>query len=311
MKWSWKKSIMWLFLFVFFSLSGAFLLQNGDTLEQVEQIPLFITGYLAVIVIAGLFLNGIFLLRIARPFGIHIPYAFLLSCATSLVNMVTPLRGGAFFRAWYLNRTLGMKYKDFTISLFGNYLIVFLVSSLTALSLLFCTEIKKQEFILPLFFIFGALFLGCISILIFPKPISKHSLLSNKWNNIVKGWNCIRSSPLLIFQLILLSFGNLVLEAMGILCILSALNVPIHFLSALFLSAFLVVGIFINITPGSLGISESLVVFAGILLGINPQIMLLGTLIRRAIGIVVLLLLGIPAKLFLLHISTASEKQLI
>ncbi|QQS58708.1 flippase-like domain-containing protein [Candidatus Peregrinibacteria bacterium] len=309
MKWNQKNIIIGIFLAFFFLFSGIFLTKSEGTLERLEEIPLSIFGILALIVVIGLFLNGLFLSLVAKPFGIYIPRAFLLSCAASLLNMITPFRGGAVFRAWYLKSTLGMKYKDFVISLFGNYLIVFLTSSGVALCLLFFIQMKKTEFFFPLALFFSILFLGCISILLFPRPTLRKGFFAHKWNNVVQGWNLIRSSRLLVSELIVIALGNLLLEAIGIMVIFHGLRESIDAISALFIAAFLVVGIFINITPGSLGISESLTVFAGILLGISPEIILLGTLLRRGIGIITILFLGIPAKFLLLYSHSPLEKQ--
>ena len=58
--------------------------------------------------------------------------------------------------------------------------------------------------------------------------------------------------------------------------------------------------VFVNITPGSLGLSESLYVISGTGLGISPGSSLLVALVIRAINTLVLVILGPIANYLLL-----------
>ena len=106
------------------------------------------------------FINGIFIKIVLKSFKKTLPVfeSFYISIISSLGNYFLPMRGGAAIRSVYLKKKFDFPYSHFVSTLYGMYIIVFLVSSFIGLLSLILINIKYSVSSIPLYLFFGGLF---------------------------------------------------------------------------------------------------------------------------------------------------------
>ncbi|MBT6832269.1 flippase-like domain-containing protein [bacterium] len=296
-----KKLISSILLIIFSGFLLWFFSKNIQLLAHLRTFSWDIILLLMGGTIGVLWVNGLTLRIFAKPFGVKIEQYFWLSAATSFINMITPFRGGAGFRAWWMKKKYKLPYADFVASLMGNYVIVFFVSALVGCAMCIWLWTQYGIFSIPVVLLFTGFLLGAIFLWFFRYQFHVQNFFTRYWNRVVLGWICVLKHPRIVFQSSFLVLVNLLLEAIILFVILDAMGVEIALWHTLFIGIFLVFSTFLNITPGALGISEAFLVFAGTIVHISPEIMLLAALVRRTVSMIVLTVVGIPGKIILLR----------
>ena len=98
--------------------------------------------------------------------------------------------------------------------------------------------------------------------------------------------------PGVVPKLILLTLLNLLIGTLIVKFSFLGIGLEINLLRAFYLAIMNVLAIFINITPGSFGITEGLYITSANIIGIDPALALIVALIIRAVNTTVLLVLG-------------------
>lgn len=301
-----KKIITLILTIIVLTVISIYLYKNRGIFENLTKIKLIFLPIIIALQIIGLYLNGIFLKILARPFQINLKEHFSLSIASSFFNLITPLRGGAGLRAIYMKKIHNLSYVHFLASLFGNYLIIFVTASALALIISGILFIKSRILNLPLTLTFLAIFITSIVFIFFPKTFKKENFITQKINKVINGWKEILNHPKIIPKLILITFLQFIVSALAIYFIFLSLNQETTILKTLYLAAITVLAVFINITPGSLGITEGLYMISSGVLGITPALSLMIALILRAINTITLFILG-PIANYILLSNKASK----
>lgn len=301
-----KKLIIVILTIIILIAIVIYLYQNRTILENLAKIKVTLLPIIIALQIIGLYLNGIFLKILAQPFKINLKEHFSLSIASSFFNLITPLRGGAGLRAIYMKKIHNLSYSHFLASLFGNYLIIFVTASALALIISGILFIKSRILNLPLTLTFLAIFITSIVFIFFPKTFKKENFITQKINKVINGWKEILNHPKIIPKLILITFLQFIVSALAIYFIFLSLNQETTILKTLYLAAITVLAVFINITPGSLGITEGLYMVSSGVLGITPALSLMIALILRAINTITLFILG-PIANYILLSNKASK----
>ena len=260
-----------------------------------------------------IFVNGVFIKVILQSFNkvITILESFYVSVISSLGNYFLPMRGGAAIRSVYLKKKYNFSYAHFVSTLYGNYIIVFLVSSFIGLLSLVLIDIKYSISSLPLYFFFGVLFVVMLVLSLVKFPLEKIKEPKRKFfgkvvgivKNILKGWNIIVDDKELLFSLIGLTVVNIFVTNVLFYVQFRALNIDVNLLNTVLYNALSSVSLLVSITPGSLGIREGIFSITSDILGIaNEQIMQLA-LLDRGVSVIVLIVL------FVVLYTTVSFKK--
>lgn len=256
----------------------------------------------SLLFIVFLYINGLFLNLLTKDFKIKLKNYFHISTASSFLNLVIPFRGGAVFRAWYMKKKYNFNYSYFLSSLFGNYVVIFFISTFLGLIVTYLLYCLHGEFNLIVFISFIAVFLIMLTLFLVPGyQFNFQNIIFKKINEILKGWKIISKNKILISQLIILQIANLLVSSLELWIIFRSFNIDISLIEILFISILSVLSLLFNITPGSLGVTESFYVFSGLIINVPPDIMLLVALTKRAIETTILFILGPISKLLLLR----------
>jgi len=289
-------SILGYFVYYFFN-------NKSDLLAVLQISPKYLGGIFLLYSLT-FFINGIFIKVILKSFNktLSTGESFHISIVSSLGNYFLPMRGGAAIRSVYLKKKYDFCYAHFVSTLYGNYIIVFLVSSLTGLLSLILIDIKHSISSFPLYLFFGGLFTLMLILSLFKFPLEKIKESKNKpvnrilqiIKNILNGWNIIVDDKGLLISLIGLTLVNLVISNALFYFQFIALNIEVSFLNVILYNCLSGVSLLVSITPGSLGIREGIFsITANILEISNEQIMQLALLDRGAVVIVLVLLFAV------------------
>ncbi len=282
-----KKAVSILITIIILGLISWYLYVNREIFESITDIKTIYLLPLFLLQILIIYVNGLFLKILAKPFNINLKEHFSLSIAASFFNLITPFRGGAGLRAIYMKKKHDLNYSHFIASLFGNYMVIFQVASILGILTFLFVPMH-----LPIIIAFTILFLVTSGLIIFPRPIKTKNFITKRINKVLEGWKLIKDHPRLLSQLTVFTIINLILGSIINLIVFLGLGLEITFFQAFFLSVITVLAIFINITPGSVGITEGFYMISSNVIGITPALSLIIALTIRAINTIVLLALG-------------------
>ncbi len=219
--------------------------------------------------------------------------AFHLQYANNFLNKIIS-EGGALFRGYYLKKTHKLPYTKYISTIAGSYILSFFFYSmmgLVSMAYLFFVKGKSNYWIL-IFFI--ALFFGTI-ILIWVNPRfknKKNNRILGLINSILEGWVKIKENKknLLVFSSLTLLL--LLLHVPLSVFVYRGLGHSIGVFESLYMSCMGIITTFINVTPNGIGIKEGIYMFSSDIIGLNSEVLLLGSLISRAITLASSFILG-------------------
>lgn len=278
---------------IFAGLAIWFLRQNLDALEALRQLDLVTLSAVFLLSAGGLYLNGLALEVLAHPYGVrHIRY-FWLSCAVSFLNLITPFRGGLALRAWYLRKYYRLPYAAFATGFFGNYVLVFLISSVIGLFLFGLVFWQPNIRTFATVAVFGLIACGCLLLLVrHDYRLKSQNRFALGWNKVAAGWEALLSAKQTLIALTVITIAGTVFQSIILYLLFQSTAHPISSFEALAITVFSVLGIFFSITPGALGVAEGFAVLSAIVLGIPADVTLVIALAKRAVEIVLLFILG-------------------
>lgn len=303
-----KKALSIIISIIMIALITLYLYKNPQIFNEIKKLETIYIIPLIILTLISLYINGLFFKIVSKPFKIELKEHFAISLATSFFNLITPFKGGAGIRAVYMKKKHKLNYSDFIASLFGTYIIIFLSSSLSALIIFLIIYLQYGIFNIPSFLIFCVIFFGTLFITKTKFQFKKENFISSNINKVLKGWKIINKDKKIIVKLVVLNITNIIIQTLIIKTAFQSIGVEIDLIKSLFLSVMGTLAIFISITPGSLGITESIYFISATILGISPGLSLIVALIIRAISTITLLITGPIANIYLLK-STSSSIQ--
>jgi uncharacterized protein (TIRG00374 family) len=114
-----------------------------------------------------------------------------------------------------------------------------------------------------------------------------------KWiNSILDGWSKIKSDKRKLFTFSLLSLLSLFLVSLQTIFVYKGLGYNLGVFESLYMSSLGMITTFVNITPDSIGVREGVYMFTSEIIGLDSDIILLGSLIVRAIALINTFLIG-------------------
>jgi len=219
---------------------------------------------------------------------------FLLQYTNNFLNKFLPtIGGGAAFRAIYLKKKYKFPYSHFLSTLAGIYVIYFFVIPIIGLACLLLIYIQTGAYNWVLILGFLGLFLPSLIIITFSPNIPESPYKIVKLiRNTVDGWKLVKNNPNYILIYGILSVTLSFLTALINLVLYNALSGNTNLLSMIYLSTLNIAILFLNFTPGGIGIKEGIYIFSADLVQIPDDILVLGSLVLHGITIMTSLLFG-------------------
>lgn len=219
--------------------------------------------------------------------------AFLLQYANSFLNKIVS-EGGALFRGVFLKEIYKLPYTKYISTIGGLYVISFLTNSILGLiSLVYISFVYNRTSYLILIF-FVAIIVAMLA-LIFVSPRFKNKKENRiiRWiNSILDGWSEIKRDKGKLFVFSLLAIISLFLTSLQTIFAYKGLGYKLGVFESLYMSSLGMITTFVSITPDSIGVREAVYMFTSEIIGLDSDIILLGSLIIRAIALINTFLIG-------------------
>ncbi len=293
-----KQTISFLVILITLSLLLYYVSRHISDFQQLFSLSLSHLWTILLIIIITLlnfFLTGTLNNELMKPFGISLRKKeyFGLAIVTNFYNYITPFRGGMAVRALYLKKKHNFAIVNFLATLSAVYVIIFLIASFLGIISMLIINYLYGIFNLPIFILFLSilLFLTLIIIISPELPESKNKWL-NRFIKVINGWHLIKNNKRVISVVSIITLTSLVLGALGTMLTYSIIGINLSFFSALFLASIGNLSILISITPGNLGIGDAISVFSAAIIGISLTQAVAATILGRAIGLIVIFILG-------------------
>lgn len=297
-----SKKISWIITLAIITLFAWYFFSNIKDFSLLLSInPVFVV-LLIIINILAITMNGIFMKWSISLFGKYISYneSVRVSLVSSAGNFFAPAGSGLGFRAIYLKKRHGLSYSDYLAIIFCNYVIVFFISSLLGLvSLYILREHASPSFIVLALFFFTLLTTSFSAFFIRTKTSSQDIVFRAKWVNrifeilgqISKGWVLILANKRIAVRLVGIVIVNSGLMVLGAYFIMKSLGLVLSPANLLLFSILGSLSVFINITPGNLGVKEAVFIAFSAIIGLTTPQILSVALVDRVVMFVVLFLL--------------------
>jgi uncharacterized membrane protein YbhN (UPF0104 family) len=246
-------------------------------------------------------INGVVLRDLVAHFGVRLPNRtwLALTLVGSLLNLVSPVRGGAALRAVYLKRIHGVPLSDVATVLVGST-----VFSLAVSAALGAIAIAVLGFpggiygwIAFLSSAFIAAFLS-VALKLSPPRVRTPNKVLIRISRAAEGWRSLGARPALLRRLFLWNTLAAFLHALAFLLAFRLVLFQGDWLVPVTSSAFARIGTLLAVTPAGLGVFEAFGVVSAKIVGAETGTAVLGVLTVRLIGAAV----GIVGGLLMLPI---------
>ena len=265
--------------------------------------PVFVILLMLVNVLA-ITANGIFMKLSISLFGKKIDFneSVRISLISSAGNFFAPAGSGLGFRAVYLKKRHGLSYSDYLSTLYCNYVMVFFVySTLGLISILGLLGHASVSIVILAVFFTVLLTMSMAAFFIRVNVKKQHSAYNSKWArrlleilvSVSKGWSLILADKKVSMQLLGLIVFNASIMTLGSYFIMNSIGLALSPASLLLFSMLGALSIFINITPGNLGVKEAVYIAFSSIIGLSTSQILSAAPVDRIALFFVLFLLWI------------------
>jgi len=305
----WFKYIKFLLTISVISLFGVYIYRNPEILISLQDLnPAFIIIIIVLLLVVFL-LEGLFVKVTLQAFGrdISVKESFYISTISRMGNYLLPMRAGAVFRAAYLKNKYNFEYSKFLSTLYGYYIILFLLYAVIGIVSLSVKWIFGDELYLILLVSFLVLFVLMLTLMFFRIPLQR--LIKKKegfWGKVVeffdrfiRGWDTIVKNKKLLKQLIIIILGHIFFNTVVIFIEFIALGIDVDILNLILYSSLSGVSLLFSLTPGSLGIREGVFLITSQSLGLAQGQILQLAIIDRGIIFILLVIMIIFVTIFL------------
>lgn len=264
-----------------------FILNKDSFKPLLDMKPLLLIGSF-VCYIAILLCNGLFMKYILESFDkqLSVHESTRVSLLSSLGNFFASSGAGLGFRAVYLKKKHGLSYSDYMATMYGNYLLIFIVSALLGVTSLGLIGLDSTPQFVGLVLFFGSLLAVSIGLSFVRVPnISYDNKIVSKIIKLLRtmslGWRRIIEDRRLLIHLSLLVLAQLILTVLIAWFELMSLSISIGFGQLLLFSVLGSLSIFISLTPANIGVKEAVYVITATIIGLTtPQILSLALIDR-------------------------------
>jgi uncharacterized protein (TIRG00374 family) len=296
-----KNKISLAVIILIIGLFALFLKDRWDSFHVLKRLSFGDVSLLAFLAVLFKLALGFNFKILVSFFNIHLRTFewFGLTCIAAMTNYLLPGKAGTAAQAVYLKKKFNFRYTNFLSSVTGFYSAAFLVNAVigTLLSLRLLSEgLPAGKF--------GFLFFLCVSLVTvflifaifnFPRLSAKAGLL----RDFFEGFRNFHDKPAEATGLVLSQVIVVAAIGLRLLAAFRVLGVEIDLVSSIIVALITSFSIFINLTPGALGIKEALLTFSATLLGVSPSEAVMVAMLDRVVDVIVSFAFGYAFALYL------------
>jgi len=220
--------------------------------------------------------------------GVHLPCqrCFGLYVVMSMINIVTPVRGGTGIAAVYLKHHYGLAFRRFALVAVGTYVLAAAVNSVLALVGLAWSHVAYGVFSVPA--AVGAGIILAVSVGFFFVPNLRESDRWG-WNHVVQlvnGWHRLVKDRRLLVKLLSISCVQSFAQALAYLLTFDGLEMTLTWPAALTIVSMSIIASLVSLTPASLGPYDAALVAGPTIFGITISQAMAALLVFRGVSLV-------------------------
>ena len=272
-----------------------YFINNINDFRALLMIPWWSAVVVVMAIVVSIIANGYFIKLIMHASHLEISQvnATKASIISAVGNFFFPTGVGSIAQARYLKSSHHFSYTKYITSLSGNYILIFLVNGLLGLlALLFIPHNSTDPSYWTMLVIFSVM-AGvnlCFAIFGVPTLSAKGQTryayvrrLKDVINRVAQGWNdLIKNKKLIILLTILILVNFIVSMIVGYFSML-AINVHVGFWPLVLYGTLGAITLVLNVTPGSVGVREGVILFTMGLVGLTvPQVLMVSIIERVA-----------------------------
>lgn len=284
-------------------LFGWYLVSHTNDFKALLSInPLYIIA-LITISISGIIINGVFMKWSMKLFEKNISFdeSIKVSLISTVGNFFAPAGSGLGFRAVYLKKQHNLTYSDYISVVFCNYILSFFVISLIGLGAIYVLPDSGS----PSYRILSAALFGLLIASIVGMFVRvKKSFVDSQKNRFLKkiaeilmritnGWQLILSHRQTMFRLLGLMVLNTGLLVLSAYILTQSINAQLSIAGVILFGVIGSLSLFINITPGNLGVKEATIIIFSTTIGLTTSQIISLAIIERATLFIVMFLLWV------------------
>lgn len=275
------------------ALMVGYLATQRDLVSALRSVPPWTVAALVLISGVALLVQA---LQFRSALGIHaidmpVKEATAVTAANTMANYYLPVRGGMVFRAAYMYRVYRFpvaQYAAVTIAVTGLTILTAAAIGVVGLVLIGLTDGDVSTRALGVFAGIGAATAVAVGLVFGLSALfrgdSRVARLMADFRSAMGLWLASRQQLASFLGWTVLLFAT---QALRLWLSFEAVGVTLSFADMLVIQAMSAVAFILALTPGNIGIKEGAIVFAAGLLGVDPALALLASLLDRAAAILV------------------------
>lgn len=298
-----KKFFSYAITFFFLVIFLVYFILNIESFKIILGTSIWALVAIGLLKVIIFMLHGVLIKITVERFAtaLNIAEAIVVSVYSAIGNFFGPLLGGTGIRAVYLKKKHGLAYSKFISTLTSYYFILFLINSLFAIISLIAINISDNWSSFWLLLFFGAWLLGLLSLVVLklPEKYRESSMKHQIFNKVIRliyeaydGWLLLKNHPNLMYRLGAVASGVFIVSLTASFIEFSVFDIEISLASLGLYTSLSVVSILFAITPGAIGIRETLLIFASDAMGITNEQVIQVAILDRAITYITLFVLG-------------------
>lgn len=296
---NWKSIISTALFVAFLGLLAKYVWENREDMQKMLDLSGTTILWLLVLAFLGCMVNCCYHLMLLRTYGLPLTLVDWMGvvCVSNAIAYVLPLRADLVFSATYYKRAKGLAYTKSVSMAAGNIVFGVAFSLLQILAALLCMGLFDGVWpqtlwalgligtaLLAAFIVFALVFQNRI-----PQFLKKYKIVCD----IIEGFTALLRNRALLWQLLLCLIANNLVQLLLYMVCFRAIGLPVQLYHALFYSSTSWLSSIVAIVPGNIGIKESVMGAATLLLGISFQTGVAVSLLQRVAVMVVYLLMGL------------------
>jgi uncharacterized membrane protein YbhN (UPF0104 family) len=294
----WRLFLCIAILAAFAVWTSGYVYRHASDFQVLTHLPGWFLLGLFAIAAASVICNGLYIKFALQAFQVELPAREWLSLTvgTSLLNYVTPLRGGMLVRAVYLKAHYQFGYVDFLSTLSAMYLMYIFIYALLGLAggaLLWQHDASTDPIVLALL---AAAATASALLMFVPVRLPRGRVFPlRQLAQILDGWTLLRRKRATFRKLMGTTLVFALLSALEVKLAASAVGVELSWAGVLLYSSGQNLAVLASLTPVALGIAEAVSIYLGTTLGYDISQALMIQALLRAVPLALLLLVALPA----------------
>lgn len=292
-----KQYVSYCIALTFIILAMYYYFKNPHALEMMMDLKLSYTtlllGIQLLITVLAAYLQNIFI----RHFNVNLNSKewMGLYLVNSFLNLYIPAQGATILKALYLKKKHGLVYTEFLV-LFSGILFLSLYAGLLSYCMIYFFIVFPVNPILRNIFYVALVYVTLLSLIgLFPEFLSNFIVKNSKFekiNLLISSLEQILFHKKLLVHSLAINFSIVFCYTIQFWVAFKALDYHSSFWQCMIIAIVPNLTLFIMITPGNIGLRESLIVMTCHMIGIEVELSLASSIIIRCVSLFIQLLSG-------------------